>query len=146
VSTADAINKFLSELADRLVFMGMMWTKISNIKYEIYNNLPYFLLNDPRPESPDISSVSRYFISFLEPLYVMAILLTGIYLLFFSGTPQGRVRAKSMLISLIMGMVVISVSTYLIHCCSAYQTPLQGTSSAGSAGHRIHIQEGSRLP
>jgi len=114
VSTADAINKFLSELADRLVFMGMMWTKISNIKYEIYNNLPYFLLNDPRPESPDISSVSRYFISFLEPLYVMAILLTGIYLLFFSGTPQGRVRAKSMLISLIMGMVVISVSTYLI--------------------------------
>ena len=113
-STADAIGKFLSELAGRLVFMGMVWTKISNIKYEIYNNLPYFLLNDPQPGSPDINSISRYFISLLEPLYVMAILLTGIYLLFFSGTPQGRVRAKAMLISLIMGMVVISVSTYLI--------------------------------
>jgi hypothetical protein len=113
-STADAIGKFLSELAGRLVFMGMVWTKISNIKYEIYNNLPYFLLNDPQPGSPDINSISRYFISLLEPLYVMAILLTGIYLLFFSGTPQGRVRAKTMLISLIIGMVVISVSTYLI--------------------------------
>jgi hypothetical protein len=113
-STADAIGKFLSELAGRLVFMGMIWTKISNIKYEIYNNLPYFLLNDPQPGSPEINGLSRYFISFLEPLYVMAILLTGIYLLFFSGTPQGRVRAKGMLISLIVGMVVISVSTYLI--------------------------------
>jgi hypothetical protein len=113
-STADAIGKFLSELSGRLVFMGMVWTKISNIKYEIYNNLPNFLLNDPQPGSPAINSISRYFISLLEPLYVMAILLTGIYLLFFSGTPQGRLRAKAMLISLIMGMVVISVSTYLI--------------------------------
>ena len=113
-STADAIGKFISELSGRLVFMGMVWTKISNIKYEIYNNLPYFLLNDPQPGSPDINSISRYFISLLEPLYVMAILLTGIYLLFFSGTPQGRVRAKGMLLSLILGMVVISVSTYLI--------------------------------
>jgi hypothetical protein len=113
-STADAIGKFLSDLAGRLVFMGMVWTKISNIKYEIYNNLPYFLLNDPQPGDPMITGISRYFISILEPLYVMAILLTGIYLLFFSGTPQGRVRAKAMLISLIVGMVVISVSTYLI--------------------------------
>ncbi|MFZ2456349.1 MAG: hypothetical protein WAX07_07725 [Candidatus Altiarchaeia archaeon] len=113
-STADAIGKFLSELAGRLVFMGMVWTKISNVKYEIYDNLPYFLLNDPQPGSPEINNISRYFISILEPLYVMAILITGIYLLFFSGTPQGRVRAKAMLISLIMGMVVISVSTYLI--------------------------------
>lgn len=114
ISTADAIAKFFSELAGRLVFMGMVWTKISNIKYEIYNNLPYFLLNDPNPGSPEIAGISRYFIGFLEPLYVMAILLTGIYLLFFSGTPQGRVRAKAMLTSLIIGMVVISVSTYII--------------------------------
>ncbi len=113
-STADAVGKFLSELSGRLVYMGMLWTKISNIKYEIYDNLPYFLLNDPNPGSPQIASISRYFISILEPLYVMAILLTGIYLLFFSGTPQGRMRAKATLISLIMGMVVISVSTYLI--------------------------------
>jgi hypothetical protein len=113
-SSADAVGKYLSDLAARLVYMGMVWTRISNIKYEIYDNLPYFLLNDPQPASPQIASISSYFIGFLEPLYVTAILLTGIYLLFFSGTPEGRMKAKATLISLILGMVIISTSTYLI--------------------------------
>ncbi len=113
-SAADTIGQFVSELSGRLVYMGMIWTKISNIKYEIYDNLPYFLLSDPNAGSPVIAGISTYFISILEPLYVTAILLTGIYLLFFSGTPQGRMKAKSTLISLVIGMVIISVSTYLI--------------------------------
>lgn len=109
-STADAILKFFAELAGRLVFLGMIWTKINIIKYEVYDNLPSYLLNDPPLNNPEITAITGYFIKILEPLYVTAIVLTGMYLLFFSGTPRGRSRAKTMLIKLVVGMVVVSLT------------------------------------
>ncbi len=109
-TTADAILKFFAEMAGRLVFLGMIWAKLNAIKYEVYDNLTSYLLNDPPLDNADIAAITTYFIKILEPLFVLSIVLTGMYLIFFSGTPHGRTRAKSMLVKLIAGMVLVSLT------------------------------------
>ncbi len=53
-------------------------------------------------------------ISILEPVYVTLTLLVGIYLVFISGTPEGRVKAKSSLQLLIISMCIITLSPFLL--------------------------------
>lgn len=109
-SAADAILKFFSELTRRLILTGMVLTKIDAIGDEFYDNLQAYLLKDPQPDYPEIYSITGYFIRILEPFYVTAMILTGMYLIFFSGSPLGRSRAKSLMLRLFVGMVVISLS------------------------------------
>lgn len=63
--------------------------------------------------NPAIVSVVNSFLRILEPLYIIAIILTGVYLLFIAGTPAGRARAKSMFWKLIFSMVVVTLSMQL---------------------------------
>lgn len=53
-------------------------------------------------------------IYFLEPLYVTFILIIGIYLIFLSGTPEGRAKAKYSLQWLILSMCVITLSPFIL--------------------------------
>jgi len=53
-------------------------------------------------------------ITILEPIYVTLILLVGFYLIFLSGTPSGRVKAKSSLVFLIISMCIITLSPFLL--------------------------------
>ncbi len=113
-STADAILKFFSELSRRLTFLGMIWGKIDVMKDEIYDNLHVYLLEEIPLRDPMIIDIGGYFVKVLEPFYIAAIVLTGIYLMFFSGSPRGRSRAKSMMLRLLVGMVIISLSLHIM--------------------------------
>ncbi len=53
-------------------------------------------------------------ISLLEPLYITLILLTGFYLIFLSGSPEGRIQAKSALGWLILSMCIITLSPFIL--------------------------------
>ena len=109
-TTADAILKFFAEMSRKLVVLGSFWSRINAIKYEVYDNLPYHLSKKLDVTDPQIAGISGYFIRIILPLYVTAILLTGMYLIFFSGSPHGRSRAKYMLRNLILGMFLVSMS------------------------------------
>lgn len=50
----------------------------------------------------------------LELVYVTLIISTGFYLIFLSGTPEGRSKAKSTLLWLVLSMMVIPVSPGLL--------------------------------
>ena len=63
--------------------------------------------------NPDINEFKPFvndIVSILFPIYVIAIIITGIYIIFLSTSPTSRARAKSMLIRLIMGMAMVTTS------------------------------------
>ena len=63
--------------------------------------------------NPDITVFKPFvndIISLLFPIYVVAIVITGVYIIFLSTSPESRARAKLMLIRLIMGMAMVTVS------------------------------------
>lgn len=60
-----------------------------------------------------IVAVVNSFLMLLQPFYVIAIVLTGVYLLFIAGTPAGRAKAKSNFWKLVFSMVVVTLSMQL---------------------------------
>ncbi|MEA3254936.1 MAG: hypothetical protein U9Q22_03770, partial [Candidatus Altiarchaeota archaeon] len=72
------------------------------------------LLLNPDPMNPSILGITRYVITLLEPLFVSVIILCGLYIIFFSGSPQVRVKLKSILPGVIIAMVLITLSPYIM--------------------------------
>ena len=64
--------------------------------------------------APAVLGILNLFISILQPFYALAILITSVYLLFVSGSPLGRARAKSTLIKLILGLGIITLTLPII--------------------------------
>ncbi|MFH1722383.1 MAG: hypothetical protein ABH950_07255 [Candidatus Altiarchaeota archaeon] len=63
--------------------------------------------------SQGVSHIIISIMIILMPLYVILILYTGIQMIFFSLTPQGRAQSKSRLNEFIISMVVVSLSPML---------------------------------
>lgn len=82
---------------------------------ELYRNYFISILRmNPDPKNPVISNIIDHLIYIITPLCVLFILLIGLYLLFLSGSPLGRARAKSLLPGLIVGMCLIPVSSHIM--------------------------------
>ena len=63
--------------------------------------------------SAGIDKLLPYFVDILTPLYIAAILFTGLYYIVKSTNPRGRARAKSMLGKLLYSMVLVAMSPIL---------------------------------
>ena len=72
------------------------------------------LLLNPDPMNPSILGITRYIITLLEPIFVSVIILCGLYIIFFSGSPRVRVKVKSILPGVIIAMVLITLSPYIM--------------------------------
>lgn len=64
--------------------------------------------------NPMVKNILHGFIHLLQPLYALAIILTSVYIIFISGSPEGRASAKSSLIKLVLGMGVITLTQPII--------------------------------
>ncbi len=62
------------------------------------------------PEDQGIRAVNVRIMEMLQLFYALAIIMIGIYLIFMSGSPQGRVNAKDMFVRVFVGMVLVSLS------------------------------------
>jgi hypothetical protein len=80
----------------------------------MYENLEGMVLMNPPIAYKMIYQTIRYFIMILEPIYVTAFLFVCVYLIFMSGSPTGRTKAKSLLPMLIASIVVISLSYQIL--------------------------------
>jgi len=76
----------------------------------LLTNLQEFIEMNPSFRNAEILSVMRFFIEFMMPFYVLAIIITGVYILFASASPDNRANAKSIFKRLVFTMVLISVS------------------------------------
>jgi len=69
-----------------------------------FKNIPALIHN------PLVTGLLNLVISILQPFYAVAILATGVYLLFISGSPQGRAKAKSTLVKMVLGLGLITLT------------------------------------
>ena len=90
---------------------------------ENYQHLPELILMNPQMMleseggfvgNTPVENLVNFFIKMTEPFYILAILAIAFYLLFVSGSPLGRARAKSSLIKLIISMGVIMLTVPII--------------------------------
>ena len=65
------------------------------------------------PDMDNIKYMMADFIELLMPLYIVALILTGFYLFFITGSPQGRARAKAMLLKLFISMTLVMAAPTL---------------------------------
>lgn len=93
-----------------LLYGTFLGEKIGPGLLDLLNNLDALILMNPPLDYEMIHNVIRYFIILLQPLYLMAILGTGMYLIFFSGSPAGRLKAKKLLPVLVISMAAASMS------------------------------------
>jgi hypothetical protein len=117
----DAIGDFVGKMAVRIAYgLFLWWAYFQPMKTNV-QNLPNLILLNPvimtqtadgdYVGNPPIKGLSDFFQIMTWPFYILAIISTAFYLLFMSGSPLGRARAKSSLIKLIisMGVVVLTI-------------------------------------
>jgi hypothetical protein len=73
------------------------------------------LLLNPNPMSPGVLSVTKYFIALLGPVFVLATAASGIYMIFFSGSPNVRSRIKAILPGVIAAMLLVMLSPHILN-------------------------------
>lgn len=97
-----------------LLYGTVMGVPLGHGLLEIFENLRGLVLMNPPLNHDLIYHVIRYFIIVLEPLYVTTLLVTGIYLMFLSGSPKGRRKAKLLFPRLIASMVAVTLSLQIL--------------------------------
>jgi hypothetical protein len=73
------------------------------------------LLLNPNPMSPGVLSITKYFIALLGPIFVLATVASGIYMIFFSGSPNIRSRIKAILPGVIAAMLLVMLSPHILN-------------------------------
>ncbi|MFZ2456963.1 MAG: hypothetical protein WAX07_10845 [Candidatus Altiarchaeia archaeon] len=86
-----------------------------NITTDLLTNLETYVIMNPKPLEPSVLNVMNFFIFNLQVAYILAIAGTALYIIFAAGTPKKRAKAKSMMGRLVVGMLLVSVSPYIIN-------------------------------
>ncbi len=63
------------------------------------------------PDPADVNSLISSYLDLLQPVFVLSIMIIGFYLVFMSGSPVGRTKAKAMFWKLILTMILVTLST-----------------------------------
>jgi hypothetical protein len=100
------LKKDFKKMGDGLVY-GLM-----GICQRHFINL---LLLNPNPMSPGVLSITKYFIALLGPVFVLATVASGIYMIFFSGSPSIRSRIKAILPGVIAAMLLVMLSPHILN-------------------------------
>ena len=112
---AEAFARLAAMYLERGLYIFAMGVIFHHMIPSMYTDIIHWILmNPPIIDSPDVENMVFFFVHLTYPLYVLAIVLTGLYMLLVSTSPRGRARAKGSLIRLILGMVVIVITIPLI--------------------------------
>ena len=111
---AELFTKSNVMLAQRAFYIFVVGYIINTVAEDIENNFSKHILLNPDLKNPAALNLLRYFIGLLYPVYILAIVVTGFYIIFIPGSPVGRFRAKSLLGKLIISMVLVSISPELM--------------------------------
>jgi len=75
----------------------------------------FLLVLNPDPLDPITLGITKYVMAVLEPIFVLALLAAGLYLIFFSGNPDIRSKIKAWIPGVIVAMVLVMVSPHIIN-------------------------------
>lgn len=134
-------EKLVAELEWRGLFTSTVHQLIISSISEVYAFIPEMIASNPAIGHSLIWDPLTYFIKILEPLYVLTIILVGFYLILMSGSPSGRVRAKSLLPRLIVSMVLVTLSPYILRISlGASESLTRGVLNMNPPGENIFLE------
>jgi len=97
------------------VFILMMGHNLlREAETDLSTNIYDYILQNPPVYSEGFRSMIGFFISLIQPFYILAIILTAFYIMFVSDSYVKRSKAKSMLEKLIVGLIIMSFSLPLL--------------------------------
>jgi hypothetical protein len=117
----------VGELGTDYVLAGWLINSLAELQKffdSVYRNLPNLILANPPVES--FSSGMGFFMNLIFPFYILGILVTSIYLLFLSSSPEGRAAAKGNLFKLIYSLILISFSPVLLKLLFLFSSTIAG--------------------
>lgn len=82
------------------------------------------LLLNPDSMNPGVLGITKYIISIMQPIFVFAIIFSGIYMIFFSGSPGTRAKIKSLLPGIIIAMVLVTISPHIMSVIFSFSETL----------------------
>lgn len=115
------------EHARLILYLLVLGIYTWNITSDILLNLKTYVLMNPSPLEPSVLNVMNFFIFNLQVAYILAIAATALYIVFSSGSPKKRAKAKSMLGRLVMGMLLVSISPYIMRLFLDFSSGLTET-------------------
>lgn len=116
----EEVFRAVSDIIVRLLYSYVLKLAVFDRLQDNYDHFPETLLLNPQllDESggeftgkTTVENLVNFSIRMTQPFYMLAIVLIAFYLLFVSGSPLGRARAKSSLIKLVisMGFILLTV-------------------------------------
>ncbi len=73
------------------------------------------LLLNPNPMSQGVMSITKYFIAMLGPIFVLVIIGSAVYMIFFSGSPSIRSKIKAIIPGVIAAMFLVMLSPHILN-------------------------------
>ena len=95
-------------------FFWVWYSTLTGVISDLSQNLTTYILMNPDPLRSDILSTTKFFITLIYPLYILAMIYLAVYVIFISASPTKRSRAKAMLVKLVIGMLLIPSSPHLL--------------------------------
>jgi len=115
------------EHARLILYLLVLGIYTWNITSDILLNLNTYILMNPSPIEPSVLNVMNFFIFNLQVVFILAIAATALYIVFSSPAPKKRAKAKSMLGRLVMGMLLVSISPYIMKLFFDLSSGMTGT-------------------
>jgi hypothetical protein len=111
----DMVGRRLYAVAINAFFFEPLKNNVDNLPTLILMN-PIMMTEEDGDFIPNtaLNNLVEAFIKITIPFYLLAIIAVAVYLLFVSGSPIGRARAKSSLIKLVISMGVIFLTIPII--------------------------------
>ena len=104
-----------TKFVKRIAYWILIWLWLLSDDTKILcDNFSRFILMNPDPTNPGIVNIMTSLVHIVQPLYLMAIISIGAYLVFMSGSPSGRAKAKGMIPRLIIGMAILGTCPFWI--------------------------------
>jgi hypothetical protein len=111
----DTTGRLMYAVAIHFLFFEPLRKNVDNLPTLILMN-PVMMTEENGEFIPNtaLNNLVETFIKITIPFYLLAIIAVAVYLLFVSGSPLGRARAKSSLIKLVISMGVIFLTIPII--------------------------------
>ena len=108
--SGDLLSKDTRMATISVFFLAMSYSILYTVTTDLSNNMTTYILQNPPVYSEGFRSMIGFFISLIQPFYILAIILTAFYIMFVSDSYVRRSRAKSMLAKLVVGLIITSFS------------------------------------
>jgi len=85
----------------------LRWLFKSCVRLFLWSIKKLILLN---PDPASVAPLMDSYLDLMHPVFVLSIIIIGFYLIFMSGSPGGRSKAKTMFWKLLLTMILVSLS------------------------------------